>query len=94
MTRECKTKIDEIYSIYDSKMAVFGKECSNQCSDMMAIRDKGDAETIAERRINYASRRAGATIVHHRTSSHMPQQSADLLDELCCGPQTRTGGST
>ena len=79
VTRECKTKIDEIYSIYDSKMAVFGKECSNQCSDMMAIRDKGDAETIAERRINYASRRAGATIVHHQTSvTWAPQQSADL----------------
>ena len=79
VTRECKTKIDEVYRVYDAKIASFEKECSDQCSEMAAAREAGNAMASAERRINYASRRAGASIVYHQTSdTWTPPQAADM----------------
>ena len=79
VNRECKTKIDEVYRIYDAKMASYGEECSHQCNEMQATRDAGKAGVGSERRVNYASRKAGASVVVQQTSATWaPPQTAGL----------------
>ena len=81
--KECKAKIQEVHNVYDAKMKVYGDECNKQCDQATAALEAGKAASNLDRRINYASRRAGASIVHHQTSATWaPPQAADPAKRL------------
>ncbi len=67
--RECKKKIEEVQEIYDLKMRNLGDECSEQCVKASAAAGVEEEIKSYDQRTNYASRRAGAHVLHDFTSA-------------------------
>ncbi len=79
VARECKKKIGEVHEIYDLKMKSIGEECSEQCVKATAAAEAEEEVNSYNQRMNFASRRAGATVLHdHTSATWQPEAAPDL----------------
>lgn len=79
VARECKKKIEEVHEIYDLKMRSIGEECSEQCVKATAVAEVEQEINRHNQHTNFASRKAGATVLHdHTSATWQPEAMPDL----------------